>query len=446
MNKAMKENNQLLFYLSIVSVFLLLFINALQAQAAPRLATALIEGRTYDQAHNLGKIDWSGSIWYTNIYHRSLTVKSPDEGGELCSSGCTEPVTHISSGSSISGSFLRDVTYFEAMGAYEWVGGGVGTITVFACGSSASWNLQKPKNNTPGFNSFSIGVPAGCRNWSVSASGGHVHVRSVDALYVTPTATPSPTLTITPTFTLTPTNTLTFTPTPTYTFTPTNTATFTATPTYTFTPTNTATFTSTPTYTFTPTNTATFTATATYTFTPTNTATFTQTPTNTPTFTLTPTNTATFTSTPTYTFTPTNTATFTPTFTQTSTSTLTFTPTSSRTPRSHPTSTFPVGSFPSPIFTPSPTLTATPSPTGTTIPTASKTRQPEPTFNPTPVATSNPPIVVQKEKPSSPIKWPVAAVVGLLLIFATNSVIDPRPKALSRLEALISELSKKKHP
>jgi hypothetical protein len=420
MNKAMKENKQLLFSLSIVSVFLLLFTNALQAQAAPRLATALIEGRTYDQAHNWGKIDWSGSIWYTNIYHRSLTVKSPDEGGELCSSGCTEPVTHISSGSSISGSFLRDVTYFEAMGAYEWVGGGVGTITVFACGSSASWNLQKPKNNTPGFNSFSIGVPTGCRNWSVRASGGHVHVRSVDALYVTPTATPIPTMTATPTFTMTPTNTLTFTPTPTYTLTPTNTATFTATPSYTFTPTNTATFTSTPTYTFTPTNTATFTATTTHTFTLTNTATFTQTPTYT--------------------------ATFTPTFTQTSTSTLTFTPTSSRTPRPHPTSTFPTGSFPHPTFTPSPTLTYTPSPTGTTIPTASKTRQPEPTFTVTPVTTSALPIVEEEKKPSRPNRWPAITVIGLLLIFATNSVIDPRPEALSRLEALMSELSKKKHP
>lgn len=414
MNKAIKGKILFLLPLSILLFLLLLSLNALQAQAAPRFATALIEGRTYDQAHNWGKIDWNGSVWYTNIYHRSLTVKSADEGGELCTSGCTEPVTHISSGSSISGSFLRDVTYFEAMGAYEWVGGGVGTVTVSACGSSASWNLQKPNNNTPGFNSFPISVPAGCRTWSVRASGGHVHIRSVDAFYVTPTATPSPTMTATPTFTLTPTNTATFTPTPTYTLTPTNTATFTATPTYTFTPTNTATFT----------------ATATYTFTPTNTATFTQTPTYTPTFTLTPTNTATHT----------------PTFTQTPISTLTFTPTSSRTPRNIPTSTFPAGSFPSPTFTPSPTLTITPSPTGTTIPTASKTLQPEPTFTVTPVATSTPPIVVQEEKPSSPNKWPAITVIGLLLIFATNSVIDPRPKALSRLEALMSELSKKKHP
>ena len=423
MNKTIKRKKQLLFLLSAALLILLLrFANTLQAQAAPRLATALIEGRTYDQAHDWGKIDWSGSVWYTNIYHRSLTVKSADEGGQNCSSGCTEPVTHISSGSSISGSFQRDVTYFEAMGAYEWVGGGVGTITVSACGSSASWNLQKPNNNTPGFNSFSISVPTGCRTWSVGASGGHVHIRSVDAFYVSPTATPIPTITSTPTFTLTPTNTATFTPTPTYTFTPTNTATFTATPTYTFTPTNTATFTPTPTYTFTPTNTATFTATATYTFTPT----FTQTPTFTPTFTRTATNTVTYT----------------PTFTQT--------PTSSQTPRNTPISNFPAGNFPSPALgithTPGPTLTLTSSPTGITIPTASKTRQPEPILMVTPVATSTPPIIFQQEKPSSSNKWPVATVIGLLLIFATNSVIDPRPKALARLEALMSALSKKQYP
>ncbi|MBC8508395.1 MAG: hypothetical protein H8D34_26360 [Chloroflexi bacterium] len=400
MNKAIKGKKHFLFPLGILLIFLLLFINALQAQAAPRFATALVEGRTYDQAHDWGKIDWSGSVLYENFYHRDGTSLPPSEGGASCGgSGCWENVTKINSGATVSGVFARDVTYFEAMVAYEYQGTGVGSVVVTACSSSLTTNLRKPNNSDPGFNSFILTVPAGCRNWSVRASGGHVHLRSVDALYVPPTATPSPTMTTTPTFTFTPTNTATFTPTPTYTFTPTNTATFTATPTYTFTPTNTATFTATATYTFTPTNTATFTPTPTYTFTPTNTA--------------------------------------------------TFTPTSSRTPRNTPTSTFPAGSFPSPTIgathTPSPTLTLTSSPTGTTIPTAS-TRQPEPTFTVTPVATSTPSIIVQQEKPSNPNKWPVATVIGLLLILATNSVIDPRPKALARLEALMSALSKNQYP
>ncbi len=440
MNKAIKGKKLFLLPLSILLFLLLLFLNALQAKAAPRFATALVEGRTYDQAHNWGKIDWSGSILYENFYHRDGTSLPPSEGGGGCGSGCWENVTKINSGATVSGVFARDVTYFEAMVAYEYQVTGVGSVVVTACSSSRTTNLRKSNNSAPGFNSFILTVPAGCRNWSVRASGGHVHIRSVDALYVTPTATPRPTRTSTPTFTLTPTNTLTFTPTATNTLTPTNTATFTTPPTNAFTPPNTASITPTATFTFTPTNTATFTATATYTFTPTNTATFT----------LTPTNTATFTPTPTYTFTPTNTATFTPTFTQTSTSTLTFTPTSSRTPRNTPTSTFPAGSFPSPTLgashTPSPTLTITPSATETIIPTASKTQLPEPTFTVTPVTTSTPPIPVEEEKPSNPNKWPVAAVLGLLLILATNSVIDPRPKALSRLEALMNELSKKKHP
>jgi hypothetical protein len=232
-------------------------------QAAPRFATALTEGRTFDQAHSTGFIDWSGTVRYTNMYHRSNTIKSPDEGGQSCVSGCTEPVTHIASGSSISGSFLRDITYFEAMAAFEWVGGGVGVVTVSACGSSVSHNLQKPNNNTPGFNSFAVSVPAGCRNWTVRASSGHVHVRSVDANYVTPT--PTPTSTLTPTFTFTPTATSTGTLVPTNT--PTITPTFTATATGTAIPTNT------------PTQTATFTATATGTLIPTSTATATLEPT-----------------------------------------------------------------------------------------------------------------------------------------------------------------------
>jgi hypothetical protein len=219
------------------------------AQAAPLYATALQEGRTYDQAHDTGFIDWSGTVNYENLYHRSLTIKSPDEGGEDCTNGCTEPITKISSGSSISGAFLRDVTYFEAMAAFEWTGTGVGTVTVEACTSSASQDLRKPNNNTAGFNSFALPVPAGCRNWTVRASGGHVKIRSVDAEYVNPT--PTPTASLTPTGTLPPTST------------PTSTATFTATATSTAEPTSTPTFTFTPSPTGTTEPTATFTPTAT---------------------------------------------------------------------------------------------------------------------------------------------------------------------------------------
>lgn len=368
----------------LLTTFMLSFILVLvqQTQAAPRAATPLVEGRTYDQAHSVGKIDWSGSVSYTNIYHRSNTIKSVDEGGQSCGSGCTEPVTHISSGSYVSGSFLRDVTYFETMAAYEWVGDGVGRVTVSACGSSGSWSLQKPNNNTPGFNSFAISVPAGCRTWSVRASSGHVHIRSVDAYYVPATATPSPTITASPTWTFTPTITLTFTSTATYT------------------PTNTATSTSTPTFTPSPT------ATYTFTFTPTSTATETYTPTPTFTFTATASNT------------PTNI----PRPKKTATRIIQIEPTSTETATGTPTK------------TQSPTATITSMPPATTTPTA--------TMVVLPTSTPQPPIAPKPQpKRFSPI-WPALLALGLLIIFATNSLIDPRPKALTRLGEIMDRLSK----
>jgi hypothetical protein len=223
------------------------------AQAAPLLATALPEGRTYDQAHNTGFIDWNTEVIYENIYHRDGSSLPPEEGGASCNSGCTENVTRLHGGGIVSGSFLRDVTYFETMVAYEWVGTGVGSATLTACSVSTTTNMTKSNNSAAGFVSLILSVPAGCRDWSLSASGGHIHFRSIDALYVTPTATP--TASLTPTGTLLPTNTATATAAATAT------ATFTATSTNQ--PTATYTYTASPTETGTLEPTATFTATAT---------------------------------------------------------------------------------------------------------------------------------------------------------------------------------------
>ena len=240
MHRKRKGILQALVYLALtllILVFALVPAQTETAQAAPLFASALPEGRTLDEEHNNGLIDWNGSVSYTTIYHRD----------GVCN--CDENVTRINSGSSVSGNFQRDVTYFEAMVAYQWEGTGVGSVTVKACNSSSTTDLAKPANSDAGFNSFILSVPAGCRDWSVSASGGHVLFRSVDAEYVTSTATP--------TASLTPTGTLE--PTATFTATATSTATFTATSTNQ----PTATFTSTPTETGTPEPTATFTATAT---------------------------------------------------------------------------------------------------------------------------------------------------------------------------------------
>ena len=250
MPRKRKRNLQALVYLALIStilVFVLVPAQTESVQAAPLFASALPEGRTLDEEHNNGLIDWNGSVSYTTIYHRD----------GVCN--CNENVTRINSGSSVSGKFLRDVTYFEAMVAYQWEGTGVGSVTVKACNSSRTTDLAKPANSDAGFNSFILSVPAGCRDWSVSASGGHVLFRSVDAEYVTPTATP--TASMTPTGTLEPTFTATSTSTATATFTATSTGTNEPTATFTFTPPPTETGTPEPTATFTATATATATAT-----------------------------------------------------------------------------------------------------------------------------------------------------------------------------------------
>ncbi|MFZ5821196.1 MAG: hypothetical protein ACOYYJ_14975 [Chloroflexota bacterium] len=315
------------------------------ASILPPFALALPEGRTYDQAHDSGYLDWSGPVQYLFVPHRDGSSLPPEEGGASCQYRCDEWVTYLGTGGTVLGSFDRDIAYFEVMLAFTH-DDTVGTAILQACSSVSTSDLYLgPGSGLPGFISVYLPVPAGCRSWSLSAQGGYVLFRSTDVIYnaASPSATPPPpTRTSTPTRTRTPAPTRTLTRTPTRTPSPASTATRTSTaahtPSHTFTPTNTATFTSTATltHTFTPTSTPTFTPTHTFTptstptFTPTHTYTPTSTPTFTPTHTFTPTSTSTFT--PTHTFTPTSTPTFTPTHTFTPTSTATFTPTPTSTP------------------------------------------------------------------------------------------------------------------
>jgi hypothetical protein len=217
--------------------------------AAPRLAFALPDERTHDQAHDLGFIDWSGPVQYVYLTHKDGTSLPPEEGGIYCGSGCTEWVTRIGNGGIASGSFDRDASYFEAMVAFTR-DGGVGVATLWACGSVTTWYLYNTGGSLPGFVSMPVSVPAGCRSWSLSASGGYVDFRAVEVGYIGPPSTPTSTATLIPTFTATRTRTPTATFTPTLTFTPTFTPTNTATATSTFTPT--ATYTNTPSPTPTP--------------------------------------------------------------------------------------------------------------------------------------------------------------------------------------------------
>jgi len=211
------------------SLSVLLLLSAFVPHPAPLFAVALPEGRTLDEGHDSGYIDWSGGVNYADLFHRD----------GICGSGCTENVTQISDGGTVSGAFAGDVSYFEVMLAYSGAGG-FGTATIQACSSSYSVYMGIG-GATPGFNSFPLSVPSGCTTWSVSASGGLVYFRSVDAnySYIPPTSTftPSPTPTDTETPTPTPTETLTPTATETETPTPTSTSTETLTPTPSDTPT-----------------------------------------------------------------------------------------------------------------------------------------------------------------------------------------------------------------
>ena len=223
--------------------------------AAPPMATALIEGRTYDQAHDVGYIDWSGSVQYVYLTHRDSTALPPEEGGIPCDSGCSEWVTRLGSGGSASGAFDRNVSYFEVLVSFSH-DSSVGNATLRACSAVQTWDLYSgPGGGLPGFISMTLSVPAGCRSWSLSASSGYVDFRSIDVTYSTPPATATYTATLVPSLTPTMTRTPTLTATSTLTLTPTYTTTPSATSTPSQTPTSTPTFTPTNTSTPTPTNT-----------------------------------------------------------------------------------------------------------------------------------------------------------------------------------------------
>ncbi len=521
-------------------LFPLILLLTAFTNAVPLMALALVEGRTYDQAHGKGYIDWSGSVKYLQVTHKDSSRLPPEEGGASCVISCVESVTRLSNGGSARGSFDRDVSYFEVMVGFN-PNTAVGSAKLQACTSTKTWDLYKPSSTMIGFVSMSLPVPSGCRSWSISASGGFVDFRSIDVRYVaaaaTPTRTSTPLPTFTPSVTRTPTRISTVVPTRTSTIAPTTTSTLTMTPIFTphdtVTPTFTPTNTHTPTYTLTSTDTPTYTATVEHTTTPsiTNTPTVTSSSTSTQTHTLTPTHTSTPdpTNTPTMTLTLPSTATFRPTRTLlppsfTSTAAPTFTPIQTFT--SLPTltvlppvvsltdrwwiweagvlkvtqKTYPIESItvtirdpqnlwrrkvlkfdfdgmPEPVFWDRRFVDGTFAPVGeypvealvcdthklcgratgtilipmaatsTTTRTPTSTMTSTVTLPPTVVATQIPPTstpVMITPVPEPPLEfvptpmpiWPVLGLLGLFLVIASASVVDPRPAALDRLGAV----------
>ncbi len=95
----------------------------------------LRNGRTYDQESTY--IQWNGSVSYITLFHRDSTSLPPSEGGAFCGSGCTEQVTRIQSGSSISGNFTYLRT-FNVQAAYS--GDNVGAVSVLSPGAKLAFS------------------------------------------------------------------------------------------------------------------------------------------------------------------------------------------------------------------------------------------------------------------------------------------------------------------
>lgn len=174
---------RLIFAISLFLAFLLYGVHIASAAVFPEY---LRNGRTYDQETSF--IQWTGSVAYVNLFHRDNTSLPPSEGGASCVNGCTEQVTRIQDGSSISGNF----TYLSTFNIQAANSGDaqVGRVTVQACGQIIySEDLYAPNQSVPGFVNLPVpawNVPtAGDCVWSISASGGYVDVRAVTTVYRT---------------------------------------------------------------------------------------------------------------------------------------------------------------------------------------------------------------------------------------------------------------------
>jgi len=175
-----------------IGVFLAFLLFGVRIASAAIFPEYLRNGRTYDQESRY--IQWNGSVTYITLFHRDNTSLPPAEGGASCTGGCTEQVTRIQNGSSISGNF----TYLQTFNVQAAYSGdpGVGTVTVRACGQVIfSDDLYKANQSAPGFANLpnpAWNVPtAGDCVWSISATGGYVDIRAVTTLYRT---TPAPTV------------------------------------------------------------------------------------------------------------------------------------------------------------------------------------------------------------------------------------------------------------
>ena len=135
--------------------------------------------RVYD--HELAYFATTGDVHEVTLMHRDGTSLPASEGGASCGGGCTENVTRLEDGATLSGVFTFMQT-FNVQVATE-SDSGVGSFTLTVDGMVVVPATDMHGSGTAGFNNFPIPawpVPdAGDHAFTVRASGGFVDVRAV---------------------------------------------------------------------------------------------------------------------------------------------------------------------------------------------------------------------------------------------------------------------------
>ena len=138
-------------------------------------------GRTYDQDRMY--FTARGDVSLVTLRHRDGTSLPATEGGASCGSGCTEQVTRLGDGASLSG-VISAVDTFTVQAAASGADG-VGTLVLTACDETlfdeSMW--VESAGSTPGFVNLpgtAWALPAGMTcPFTISARGGYVDLRAV---------------------------------------------------------------------------------------------------------------------------------------------------------------------------------------------------------------------------------------------------------------------------
>ncbi len=146
----------------------------------PSGPTALRCGRTYD--HETDFVVRSGAPTYAMLRHRDGTSLPADEGGASCGSGCTEEVTRLCDGDSLTG-FVDNALSFSVQGAQTDEPGTGSLVLTIGGVPLAPMAYATSSTSLPGFvNGPQPAAPVPTRERTevvIEAVGGCVYVRAV---------------------------------------------------------------------------------------------------------------------------------------------------------------------------------------------------------------------------------------------------------------------------